>query len=320
MTFYLNQRFSDFDEMASAFSAWNADIRQLQKGKSVNHLIEFNTGDLMITNGIFNGNTQQKGSPPPFGTTVAILSDKVSNLSWRKNEVGSNSLMVMPPGSELDVVTKTYAGVYTITLSGRTLEKQIRLNSELEKALDQNRLLTAPALVVGLLRSMIQKYQTLLDANPTLISQTSFVDELNWEVSEKIAACLTDSCGVSEPIHHINKNKVWDRIEHVFEKPWEIDLRVSDLCRMARVSESTLLRLFKARFDLSPKTYINMVRLNGLHKELMNGGTGSQKIADCANRWGFWHMGQLAKDYKKLFGELPSETIRRRNAQKSSKF
>jgi len=29
-----------------------------------------------------------------------------------------------------------------------------------------------------------------------------------------------------------------------------------------------------------------------------------------ANAWGFWHMGQFARDYRRLFGELPSDTLR----------
>ena len=33
-------------------------------------------------------------------------------------------------------------------------------------------------------------------------------------------------------------------------------------------------------------------------------------IRDIANRYGFWHMGQFAADYKKLFGELPSKTLK----------
>jgi hypothetical protein len=32
---------------------------------------------------------------------------------------------------------------------------------------------------------------------------------------------------------------------------------------------------------------------------------------DVANRWGFWHMGQFAADYKRQFGELPSATLKR---------
>ena len=33
-------------------------------------------------------------------------------------------------------------------------------------------------------------------------------------------------------------------------------------------------------------------------------------VAEVAGRWGFWHMGQMAADYRKLFDELPSQTLR----------
>jgi AraC family ethanolamine operon transcriptional activator len=33
-------------------------------------------------------------------------------------------------------------------------------------------------------------------------------------------------------------------------------------------------------------------------------------INEIANRWGFWHMSQFAADYRRFFGELPSETLR----------
>jgi hypothetical protein len=34
-------------------------------------------------------------------------------------------------------------------------------------------------------------------------------------------------------------------------------------------------------------------------------------VSAVANRWGFWHLGQLAADYRNLFDELPSETLAR---------
>jgi AraC family ethanolamine operon transcriptional activator len=43
------------------------------------------------------------------------------------------------------------------------------------------------------------------------------------------------------------------------------------------------------------------------------------KVVDVANRWGFWHMGQLAADYRRQFGELPSETLRRRGKPETSR-
>ena len=34
-------------------------------------------------------------------------------------------------------------------------------------------------------------------------------------------------------------------------------------------------------------------------------------IIELAGRYGFWHMGQLAADYRHIYGELPSETLGR---------
>jgi AraC family ethanolamine operon transcriptional activator len=36
---------------------------------------------------------------------------------------------------------------------------------------------------------------------------------------------------------------------------------------------------------------------------------GKYPVVDIAAQYGFWHMGQFSKDYKNLFGELPSSTL-----------
>jgi AraC family ethanolamine operon transcriptional activator len=311
MSIFINRKFNDFDEFAATLSAWDATIHQLQKGRTETHLTQFNTGDLLFTIGIFKGITQQQGTPPPFGYTIAVLSDKTSSLNWQKKKVTPNCLMIMPPGSELDVVTKSHAGVYTITFSGETLRSQIELNPELEKLFKQNQLVISSEKAVDRLRTLISKYQFFLDKNPFLISSKGFSAEVNTEVSKKMADCLTKCCDFPESRHRVDKSKVWRRIETFFDNCLEPDIKVMDLYRIARVSERTLLRLFKARFGISPKTYINAVRLNGLHRDLKKTGMGKVKIVESANSWGFWHMGQLAKDYKKMFGELPSQTLRK---------
>jgi AraC family ethanolamine operon transcriptional activator len=32
-------------------------------------------------------------------------------------------------------------------------------------------------------------------------------------------------------------------------------------------------------------------------------------VHEVAQRWGFWHTGEFAADYCRLFGELPSQTL-----------
>ena len=85
---------------------------------------------------------------------------------------------------------------------------------------------------------------------------------------------------------------------------------IQDVCRAAGVSWRTLDNAFRVLFGVTPKRYLQAMRLDGVRKELRRKGP-SAKIADIANHWGFWHMGQFAADYRRQFGELPSETTRR---------
>jgi AraC family ethanolamine operon transcriptional activator len=98
-------------------------------------------------------------------------------------------------------------------------------------------------------------------------------------------------------------------IEQNAKKP----LAVPDVCRAAGVSWRTLDYAFREEFGVTPKAYLKSIRLNGVRRELRRAAQ-PVVISDVANRWGFWHMGQFAADYRKLFGELPSETLARVNA------
>jgi len=34
-------------------------------------------------------------------------------------------------------------------------------------------------------------------------------------------------------------------------------------------------------------------------------------VQEMAARWGFWHLSRFSSDYRTLFGETPSQTLRR---------
>jgi transcriptional regulator GlxA family with amidase domain len=89
---------------------------------------------------------------------------------------------------------------------------------------------------------------------------------------------------------------------------------VSELCTLTGAPVRTLSRAFKERFGVGPKAYINQLRLSRVRGSIVIGEPGTT-IASLANQQGFWHMGQFAKDYKTLFGELPSETANKKHAR-----
>ena len=80
---------------------------------------------------------------------------------------------------------------------------------------------------------------------------------------------------------------------------------------ITNVSERTLEYAFRERFGQSPKTFTLTYRLNNVRKILRHADPDADRIYEIAGHYGFLHMGQFTSDYKRLFGELPSETLRR---------
>jgi len=89
-------------------------------------------------------------------------------------------------------------------------------------------------------------------------------------------------------------------------------LYVSDLCKVAAVSERTLEYAFKEVMGLTPMTYLIRLRLHRVRQALLAGTQGSTTVSAEALEWGFWHFGEFSRAYKECFGELPSDTLRRR--------
>jgi AraC family ethanolamine operon transcriptional activator len=85
-------------------------------------------------------------------------------------------------------------------------------------------------------------------------------------------------------------------------------LSLLDLCLELGVSERTLHYAFQEVRGLSPMAYLRVVRLNAARQEL-KAAAGTVTVHEVAQRWGFWHSGEFAAAYRRLFGELPSQTL-----------
>jgi AraC family transcriptional regulator, ethanolamine operon transcriptional activator len=92
----------------------------------------------------------------------------------------------------------------------------------------------------------------------------------------------------------------------------DTQLYVSDLCRVAGVSERTLEYAFKEVMGLTPVTYLIRLRLHRVRRALLAATQGTTTVSTEALDWGFWHFGEFSRAYRDCFGELPSDTLRRK--------
>ncbi len=88
-------------------------------------------------------------------------------------------------------------------------------------------------------------------------------------------------------------------------------ITVDLLCAALYVSRRTLHNAFREVVGVGPMTYLKIQRMKQVHHQLEQAHPLTTTVFDTAYRWGFYHMGHFSRDYKQMFGESPSETLRR---------
>ncbi|MBY3297611.1 AraC family transcriptional regulator [Rhizobium laguerreae] len=93
--------------------------------------------------------------------------------------------------------------------------------------------------------------------------------------------------------------------EHIAEP-----ISLSDIAMAAKVSVRTLQQGFRQFRNTTPMSYLQDLRMAAAHRDLLE-SDARQAIADVALKWGFMHPGRFAAEYRKRFGQLPSQTLKR---------
>jgi AraC family ethanolamine operon transcriptional activator len=89
---------------------------------------------------------------------------------------------------------------------------------------------------------------------------------------------------------------------------------IADLAAAAGVSERTLRTAFKERYGVGPARYLQLRHLHRVERALRGADPEEATVADVLLQHGEWQFGRFAARYHRLFGELPSETLRARRA------
>jgi len=150
-----------------------------------------------------------------------------------------------------------------------------------------------------------------LDANPTALLFAAARRLLEETVLGAIVAMVDGNGEAAWPTPVGGRCRVVERARSFMHA--HIDGR-SPSPNCARRSASAGARCntpFQDVLGLNPVRFLRALRLNGVRRELRHPPPATT-VQDAAARWGFWHLGHFVTDYRHMFGELPSETLRGR--------
>lgn len=87
-------------------------------------------------------------------------------------------------------------------------------------------------------------------------------------------------------------------------------MRVASLAAKLGVSVRTLRKEFKRANNVPPCHHLRLLRLRQTRRALLAADNEVTTVTEVAVRFGFTEFGRFASEYRKVFGETPSVTLR----------
>lgn len=146
-------------------------------------------------------------------------------------------------------------------------------------------------------------------------SEVSESPLLTVQIEHTVAAMLLEcqhsnrSAEFRDDSHKITPSFV-RRAQQYIEEHASEPITICDIAEYVGVSTRSLYNGFQKYRNMSPMHMLKEIRLSRVREQLMQSQTGQTTVTSAAYQWGFGHLGHFTTDYKRRFGESPSETLR----------
>jgi AraC-like DNA-binding protein len=109
----------------------------------------------------------------------------------------------------------------------------------------------------------------------------------------------------------VHRRPVARRAEEFMHAHLQEPITLHQICTAARASERTVEYAFNELYGMGAKKFLRLLRLNRARRVLRSPEAKFVAIHEIAQSCGFWHMGHFSTNYRRLFGESPTQTLRR---------
>jgi len=303
--------YHDFDELAREVHGWGLNWLQLDRGPLTASIRQIGTPAAVVARFEFSRKFHQRGSPPPGMRTIGLPCRGAPPVEWRGREAPPDSFVLFPSEDNFDFVSRPgFCGNTVSVATDRLCEVAATTGRRDPDDLVPRgaAILASPPDRTGALRSLLTVVHepTSQPTGNGLIARN-----LEWEVACRVLDLFDETDGdVTRSPRASLRDRALRRAVEFIEAHADEPPTIEQVCEAAGASWRTINYGFRDRFDVTAKQYLHTFRLRRLRRDLLNATYGST-VWEIAAVWGFWHMGKLATDYRRQFGELPSATLRR---------
>jgi transcriptional regulator GlxA family with amidase domain len=146
---------------------------------------------------------------------------------------------------------------------------------------------------------------------PDLLEQPEVRRSLEERLIHVMVRCLAEGVGVQTASGAHRHDAVIARFEEFLETNRDRPLYLTEICSAVGVAERTLRACCEEHLGMGPIRFLALRRMHLVRRALLGAEPSKSTVTSILTDHGFWEFGRFSVAYRTLFGETPSETLRR---------
>ncbi len=241
---------------------------------------------------------------------IIFLTEPGPSMFWNGAEIGAESLALFGPGTSIS------------RLSGPTSWGSMSLAADdMESILTSYfgalpigaagcNVITPPPGALMHMRSLHAAASKLAEASPKLSTQSAPTLALEQTLIQAMLDCI-DARNLRPDTTALQHHRLIIRrfCEFVALHPLK-PLHIPETSHAIGVSGRTLRMACQRHLGVSPTQYLLLRRMHLARRTLRRSHPDVTRVTDVATNLGFWELGRFSVNYRQIFGESPSTTLR----------
>jgi AraC-like DNA-binding protein len=148
--------------------------------------------------------------------------------------------------------------------------------------------------------------------HPETVVNTQAAHGLEQQLMHAVVECLASSFADKGTPSQRRHQDIMAAFEGLLRAQMDQDMHVTEICTALGVSDRLLRSLCAEHLGMGPIGYAKRRRMSLVHRAFLRGNRDATSVSDVARRYGFRDPGRFSVNYRAVFGETPSATLRRR--------
>lgn len=296
----------DLDEYRESLgSLWDLEVSQLEAARAVIRCRFVTDGEAILYEEHFGVGNLQRGCLEGDKIVVA-LPDPVARTGRWQGEVRSGpSLACAWSGEALNLMIPAGSAIRVAIFPAQRFERDFGALA----GRDARMVFRRGRIFVG---TPMRDWDRLWRSWGRIIDAGPGSEDLGTRLTSELVAALDFQVGRPVP----ERGARWSNYRRMIERLNHADIPVSAgaLALELGISLRSLNEACARSVGLPPGRFLKLQRLNRVRRELLRHRSGTRTVTSLAIDQGFTELGRFAGEYRRLFGELPSETLARRPA------